>query len=181
MVSQIKPVTIEEFTAHVHRSENADKFFELINGEIIEVSPSRTYYSGIGIVVAAAVHWFCRERGLPCHISGEAGAYEIGGHVVAPDFAYKTTPLSEEYPDPEPPLWVIEVISPTDKAPDVRTKRQIYLNAGILCWEIYPLSQSVDVYMSGQEMQTIDIDGVLDGGDVLSGFSLPVRELFSRP
>lgn len=180
MVSQIKPVTIEEFTAYVDRPENDDKLFELIDGEIIEVSPGRTYHSGIGIIVAVAVHSFCRERNLSCYVSGADGAYKIGEHVVVPDFAYKMTPLSEEYPDPDLPLWAVEVISPTDRATNIRSKRQIYIDAGILYWEVYPEPRRIDVYAPGQGLRTVDIDGVLDGGDALPGFSLSARELLSR-
>jgi Uma2 family endonuclease len=48
--------------------------------------------------------------------------------------AFKTTPTASIYPDPVPPVWVIEVVSPTDKAADmdIRDKRAIYLKAGIL-------------------------------------------------
>jgi Uma2 family endonuclease len=180
MVFQTKPATFQEFEAFIQQPENADKLFELIHGEIGEVSPGRTYYSGIGIIVATAVRSYCREHELPCYISGEAGAYYIDGHVVVPVFAYKQTPLSEEYPDPAPPLWVVEVISPTDKANDVRNKRQIYLDAGILYWETYPKSQRVDVYAPNLAMQTVGVDGILTGGNVLPGFSLSVRELLSE-
>jgi Uma2 family endonuclease len=134
MVTQTKPVTIEEFVAFVHQPENADKMFELVNGDMIEVSPARTYYSGIGAVLIAVVYSFCKQHNLPCYISGADGAYRIGDHVIAPDFACKQTPLSKDYPDPTPPLWAVEVISPTDKAADIRNKRQIYLDAGILYW-----------------------------------------------
>jgi hypothetical protein len=107
MVTQTKPVTIEEFTAYVHQSENADKLFELINGEIVEVSPSRTYYSE------------------------------------------------------------------TVKAANVRGKLRIFLDAGICYWELYPPSKSIDVYAPGKSMQTVDIDGTMDGDDALL-----VRDIF---
>jgi Uma2 family endonuclease len=117
---QSKVYTMEEFKEFVSRPENADRLFELINGEIIELTPGRTRNSGFGILVAAAVLTFCRQHKLPCYISGADGAYDINGNTVAPDFAYKRTPLSDDYPDPNPPLWVLEVVSPTDKAPDLR-------------------------------------------------------------
>lgn len=174
-----KLYTMDEFKGFVSRPENVDRLFELINGEIIEVTPGRTRYSGFGHLLTVAVHLFCREHGLPCYTSGGDGAYDIGGNTVAPDFAYKRTPLSDDYPDPVPPLWVLEVISPSDKAPDIRDKRQIYEQAGILQWEMYPKRQSIDVYAPGQQKVTRDIDDTLDGGDALPGFTLPVRALFA--
>lgn len=178
MAFQEKVYTIAEFQEWIARPENAGRLFELINGEIIEVSPGRTRYSELGHVLAVAVHRFCDEHNLPCHTSGGDGAYQVGQHVVAPDFAYKPTPMSEDYPDPEPPTFVVEIISPTDKVADIRAKRQIYRQAGILFWEMYPQSQNIDVYPPGQPVRELGIDDMLDGGDVLPGFTLAVKGLF---
>ncbi|MBC8100350.1 MAG: Uma2 family endonuclease [Armatimonadetes bacterium] len=120
---------------------------------------------------------FCREDSLPCHLSGADGAYQIGEAVLVPDFAYKITPMSDDYPDPVPPLWVAEVISPTDKAVDLRLKRAIYRQAKILLWEIYPQSSSVDVYAPGEPLREFGIADTLDAGDLLPGFSLMVKYL----
>src|SRR5262245_61237442 len=121
-----QPITLEEFIQFALRPENADQNFELINGEIILMSPSRTDTSEYSQIITFAVRLFCRDHNLPCHTSGEAGAYLILGNVVVPDFAYKPTKMSGKYPDPEPPLFVVEVISPTDKPDDIRAKRLIY-------------------------------------------------------
>lgn len=173
-----KSVTLTDFAAFVARPENSDRLFELINGEIIEKMPGRTSNSQLGHRIVIQVYRFCEAHTLPCYTSGEAGAYRIGADVVAPDFAYKTTPMSDDYPDPVSPLWVVEVISPTDKPGDIRAKRHLYQRAGILYWEVYPQERSIDVYAPGQPMRTLEADGVLDGGDVLPGFSLKVSDLF---
>ena len=75
-------------------------------------------------------------------------------HVVAPDFAYKPTPTVAEYPDPQPPLWVAEVISPNDKATEINAKRRKYIEARILYWEMYPDERLIDVYAPGKPMMT---------------------------
>ncbi len=173
-------VSLEDFVQFALLPENADRNFELIDGEISEMAPSRTSTSRIPLQIVGAVYMFCHSRKLPCYMSGADGAYDVQGHVLVPDFAYKPTPMSDDYPDPVPPLWAVEVISPIDKAPDIRRKRQIYLQAGILLWEIYPQAQSIDVYAPGQPVRAFGIDDTLDGGDVLSGFTLPVRDLFGE-
>jgi Uma2 family endonuclease len=178
MVAREKPLTMEDFKAFVARPENSDRLFEFINGEIIEVTPGRTRYSEYHDIIVSAVRPFCREHNLPCHTCTADGAFTILGNTIAPDFAYKRTPMSDDYPDPVPPLWVVEIISPTDKAPEIRAKRLIYQQAGILLWEMYPQEQSVDVYTPGQLMRTVNLSQTLDGGDVLPGFTLPVNEIF---
>jgi Uma2 family endonuclease len=125
MVVREKPTTLDDFKEFIRRDENVDQLFELINGRIVEVSPGRTRTSEFGHVIAFAVRLFCRDHNLPCHTSGEQGTYQIQEHVCAPDFAYKDTPMSNDYPDPVQPKLVVEVISPTDKAKEIREKREI--------------------------------------------------------
>lgn len=183
MVVQQPPhlYTIEDFLEFIAQPENEAHSFELIEGEIIEVSPGRTSNSLYRDLISFAVRAFCHEHKLPCYTSGEQGDYSIQGSIVAPDFAYKPTPMSDEYPDPMPPVWVVEIISPNDKASDIRAKRNLYRRAGILLWEVYPKSRSVDVYAPGREVQVFAIDDVLDLGDILPGFKLPVRDIFVDP
>lgn len=172
--------TIEDFKAFVSLPENTDRLFELVYGEIIEKMPGRTSNSHLAMKLDRKVYPFCLQHNIPCYTSGGDGAYAIQGQVIAPDFAFKTTPMSEDYPDPEPPLWAVEIVSPTDKAIDIRTKRDIYIKASILYWEIYPQLPRIDVYAPGKSVRALGADGILDGGDVLPNFTLPVNELFSE-
>lgn len=179
MAVQKQLYTIEDFKQFVSEPEHSDRLFELINGEIIEKMPGTTRNSSIAAWIIFFVRLFCREREIPCFITGEQGTYNIQGHAFAPDFAYKQTPTSAEYPDPVAPRWVVEVISPNDKPLDIRAKRTIYIAAGILYWELYPEDQSVDVYAPGQPVRTYGIDDTIDVGDVLPDFSLVVKEIFA--
>ena len=179
MVAREK-VTLEYFKQFVEQPENADRLFELINGEIVEKMPGTTSNSGISAVLIMEVGPFCKQNRIPCFITGEAGSYDVLGHVFAPDFAYKSTPLSKEYPDPVPPLWVAEVVSSNDQPRLIRAKRQVYLQAGILYWEIYPEEQGVDVYAPDQPVRSYGVEDTLDVGELLPGFTLVVRELFEQ-
>ncbi len=170
-------VTLDNFVQFVFRDENVDRMFELINGEIVEVSPGRTKNSGVAASISFEIKLFCREKGLPSHVTGEAGTYNVLGNVIAPDVAYKTTPLSSVYPDPVPPEFAVEVISPTDRKPDIARKRQIYLDADILYWEVDVDDERIDVYPPGQPMRSFGMDDTLDGGAVLPGFTLPMKDV----
>ncbi len=173
-------MSISEFEGFVDQVGNEDRLLELIAGEVIESFHVPTAYSQTAHLLSFAVHEFCQLQDTPCHISGVLGAYNILGHVITPNFAYKPTSMSMEFADPEPPLWAVEVIAPTDKAVVIRHKRQIYREAGILLWEIYRPLQLVDVYAPGQPVRTLGIDDTLDGGEVLPGFRLAVKELFAE-
>jgi Uma2 family endonuclease len=170
-------MSLDVFRVWAELPENADREYELVNGIVKEMHYVTTAQSSIHTHIVFAVHMYCRQNQLPCRTSGPFGAYDILGHVLSPDFAYKPTPMIDAYPDPVPPLWVVEIISPNDKGIDIRAKREIYRQAGILYWELYPQSGSMDVYAPGEPMRTVGIDGVLDGGTVLPGFTLPLRDL----
>ncbi len=171
--------TIEEFERFVAQPENSDRLFELINGEIIEKMPGRTSNSQIHDVIVAEVRPYCKANGIVCYTSSADGAYAVQGSVVAPDFAYKRTPMSDEYPDPVAPLWAVEVISPTDEVGKIRRKRAIYVAARILLWEIYPEDRSVDIYVPDQPVRSYGIEDMLDTDDLLPGFTLAVSDLFT--
>jgi Uma2 family endonuclease len=156
-----KPITMEEFIEFALRPENSTREFEFLNGEVVEVFPTTTYRSHMAMLIAVATYAYCKDHDLPCYTSGAYGAYHVQGNIVMPKFAYKPTPMSDDYPDPVPPLWVADIISPFDKANDIRAKRDIYMQAGILYWQIYQPIQKVDIYAPGQAMRTVGIDGVL--------------------
>ena len=178
--AQTKPMTFEEFLDYVLQPDNSERSFELINGEMIEKMPGTTLNSAIPVNIAFHTRLHCRDKAIPCHISTGDGAYRIGNNVVAPDMAYKQSPMSDQYPDPIAPIWVVEVISTNDKASDIRKKRQVYQDAGILLWEIYPELLSVDVYAPRQAPNTFQMGESLTLESVLPGFSLSVKAVFEN-
>jgi hypothetical protein len=49
-----------------------------------------------------------------------------------------------------------------------------------LVWVVWPKQRIVDVWLPGNEQPqaTLGVDGTLDGGEVVLGFSYPVAALF---
>jgi Uma2 family endonuclease len=179
MALHAKSITIEDFREFVDQEENSHKPFELINGKIIEVvSPGMGNNHRISYAIAVNVYPFCIAHNIPPYIAFPSKPYHILGNAIAPDFAFKRTPMSDDYPDPIAPEWAVEILSPTDKAAAIAAKRRIYLQAGILYWEIDPEAQRVDVYAPGQPPRKFGIDDTLDGDGVLPGFTLVVKNLF---
>lgn len=95
--------------------------------------------------------------------------------------AYKAqTPDWQDKPFIIVPDLVIEVVSPNDRFSEVNEKIDLYRADGVrLIWLIDPQRQTVAVYTPEHELPDIKrLDDSLDGGDVLPGFTLPVRQLF---
>jgi len=173
--------TLNEFEAMISLPENADRRFEFIDGEIIEV-PSNPFSSEIAIVIAAALLAFVRSKKLG-RVTAEGAGYIVAGRRLSPDVAFvaadRQDQLAREGYNPIAPDLAVEVISPTDRQPAIRRKLAIYAEAGVVVWLVYPARRIVEVYAPDQPVEIMGMDNTLDGGEVLlRGFSLPVRDIF---
>ncbi|MEO8609545.1 MAG: Uma2 family endonuclease [Chloroflexota bacterium] len=179
-------MTIDDFERFITQPENEQRRWEFIDGEVIEV-PSNPLSSQIAALIIAALVVFVRPRGLG-HVTGEAAGYKIEGRDFSPDVAFvskqrqSSLPYREQY-NPVAPDLMVEVLSPSNKTDKrerevIEDKIRVCAYARILLWIVDPELRSVKVYTPGQPVRTIEFDGVLNGGDVLSGFELPVKDIF---
>ncbi|MCU0480595.1 MAG: Uma2 family endonuclease [Anaerolineae bacterium] len=81
---------------------------------------------------------------------------------------------------PYHPDFAIEVISSINPADVVQTKTRAYLNVGVRqVWVAHVKSRSIAVY-SPDIVFTVPFDGTLFGEDMLPGFKLTMRDLYSK-
>ena len=78
------------------------------------------------------------------------------------------------------PDFVVEVVSPSDRAADVQQKIEEWLTAGVrLVWAVYPATRSVTVYR-GLAAARVYLEGeAIDGTPMFPEFALPVADIFS--
>lgn len=176
MVVQSHSLTAEQFDQFLARPENADKHFEFIAGEIVEV-PSNTRSSEISVTIASYFRMHLIQNRLAGHVTGEAGLYQIGAERYAPDVAFKRAPTTTAFVDPQPPELAVEVVSPSDDARLLSIKISNYLAAGTTVWVIYPEDKRVVVHIPGQGAQILTTEDTLTF-DGLPGFTLPIRNIF---
>ena len=176
-------VSFEEFL----ELEGEHRSFELVDGHLEQ--------RGVGIyesVLAARI-----IHALMKHLDG-AG---LGGYVLDADAVYRCFESEKTGRKPDvsyvaagrltaeslrgayfrvPPDLAVEVMSPTDRGRAVRDKERQYLAAGVrLVWRVNPDSREVFVFDAAGGVELVPADGVLSGGDVLPGLSLPVSDLFA--
>lgn len=178
-----------DFWAFVNQPENEGRYFERVEGEIVEMAPSGTWSSMIASNVMIKVGAFVMEKRLGL-VTGEAGAYDMSdGDTFAPDVAFTTFErIRQTYPDGKfprtgfaalTPDLCVEVKSPTDSKRQLRQKAETYLKAGArMVWLIFPETQTAEVYTPDADVIEIASDGVLDGGAVLPDFSTPLADIF---
>ncbi len=90
-----------------------------------------------------------------------------------PQNVYEAVPLA--------PDLAVEVISKTDDFYKLEAKVNEYLVAGVrLVWVIRPFSHLIEVYHPGDlKPLTLGLNDDLDGEDVIPGFKLAVKDLFT--
>ena len=81
---------------------------------------------------------------------------------------------------PGAPDLAIEVISPSNSYSDVAEKVFDYLEAGTLMVIVLePRTHTVSVHRSPTDIVALTEADMLDGGDVVPGWSMPVSEIFA--
>ncbi|MFM9964564.1 MAG: Uma2 family endonuclease [Planctomycetaceae bacterium] len=92
-----------------------------------------------------------------------------------PSGEFPSQPIPDLYPD-----LAVEVLSDSNTPAEIDRKLSEYFEAGCrLAWIIDPKSRTADVYTSPTDCQHLRASQSLDGGDVLPGFKLPLKELFA--
>ena len=181
MVISIQRHTVEEFEKIVSLPENADKLFEFIGGEIVEMSPSNPYSSVIASRINGYLFMYLAEHKIG-QVTGEAGGYMVGGERYAPDVAFisyeRQSELAHEGYNPNPPELAVEVASPTDTEKRLSVKIANYLAVGTTVWVVRPDVQEVEVYVPGQMVEILGINDTVSSSEILPGFELVVNDIF---
>lgn len=159
--------------------------YELIEGELREMAPSGPTHGGTSSRVSYYVNEYVYNNGLGETFASETGFLLSGDPdtVLAPDFAFIR---QERIPDAYPegfcaivPDLVVETRSPGDTKREIELKMRRWIDAGVrLAWDIDPMVHTVTVYQPGEQPAIRGVADTLAGGDVLPGFSLPVRKVF---
>lgn len=178
---QTQYATLEDYLRFIFLPENVDRLFEYIEGEIVEVV-TNNYCSLVAMRIAGRILTYVESHGLG-YVTGADGGYQVGSHRYLPDVGFisiqRQPEPSHETFNPNSPDLAVEVLSPTDKPKKVRTKIFNYTAAGTVVWVVDPEEKEVEVYIPGQPSKTLQLDDTLDGGDVLPGFMLSVKEIFA--
>lgn len=181
MVVEKQFITETEFDAFVMRPENADKSFELIYGEIVEVV-SNPKSSNVAARLLIEVGIYLKQHDIG-HITGADGGYKFDGQRYIPDVGVITYEKQPElsYEDgyiPNAPDFAIEVISPSNTDKEMLLKVAHYLEAGTLVWLVYPQEEQIAVYEQGKAVKVYGTEDKLTGSHVLPNFTLAVKDIF---
>jgi Uma2 family endonuclease len=165
--------------------DHEDRLFELVEGVLVEKGMGY-YESLLAMRIAAFLSMWVTERDLGL-ITGEAGMVRLFGREVRiPDVAYASWErLGGRIPEEAVPLLapelVVEVLSKSNTKREMDRKRGEYFKAGVrLVWVVDGKKKTVAVYTGAEQVKVLNEHAVLDGGDILPGFTLSLREVFAK-
>ena len=195
MTAQVKTMTVEEFW-----DEYAGKPYELIRGVPVllgskgtdsrkngEALPTGYAHSDVEHLVSHHLGHFIDKNPLGRILVGEAG-FQLAPDVLrAADIAFVSSEKLKTITEPQKylpfaPDLAVEIVSPGDTSSEIQDKLDLYLEAGTrLVWIVYPDLRKVVTHDSTGRTKSLGVDQTVDGGDVLPGFQVPVRDLFPPP
>ena len=169
----------------IHAKEK--RLYELIDGVLVEKGMGYPE-SLLAVAIAAALrNWVVARRlGL---VSGADGMMRLfPGLVRIPDVAFVSRERLPGGRVPEEPIpsiapdLAVEVLSESNTKREMARKCNEYFDAGVrLVWIVDPKTSTVAVFTGPEEFKVLNQDQTLDGGEVLPGFTLSLRELFADP
>jgi len=181
MTDKVK-YTVDEFDQFISLPENRDRSFELINGEIIEEMPTFMHGLIIHLLMFAIGKYFEKH---PIGWVVPEVRFQLpneSDYAFIPDLAVVLRaegrkPIKKGA-TPYMPDLAIEVQSPDQSEAELVNKAAEYLKRGSkMVWNVYPEKEAVEVFTaSGRQLLTRG--QMLDGGDVLPDFTIPVENIF---
>jgi Uma2 family endonuclease len=170
----------------VLNAENEGLLCELVDGVLVEKAMGYSE-SILAVFLIEVLNAFVRTRNLGL-VSGPDGTMRLfPGLVRIPDVAFvswnrlpgKRRP-NAKLPTLAPDL-AVEVLSESNTKTEMKRKRHDYFSVGVrLVWLADPKTRTVDVYTSEKKFTHLTETDILDGGRVLPGFHLAVREWFAE-
>lgn len=164
-----------------------DNDYEVVNGRIVEVPFLGIYEIRVANRLAKSIVLF--------DPLGELGEVVIEALFVLkndpmlrrrPDLAFVSLARwPADSPDDREAAWdvvpdlAVEITCPSDLIDDLMDKIDEYFAAGVrLVWVVYPKQRKIYAYQSPTTVTILEVGEELDGGAVLPGFRLALRDLF---
>lgn len=178
----------EQFESFSNLPENANLFYELVDGELIlkETSPLRAQLAAR--LVARLVWWnedTADPKGERGHVMGAKGGYAFGEERYSPDGSFISLVRLPELPSGSAYITVAPEVVCELEFPQTPTSVRIlqrklatYMDAGTMVLWVVPERRTLHLYQPGQPVKILTDGDILTCPTILPGFSMPVSDIF---
>ena len=178
-------VTAEVFAEFVARPDNADRWFELERGKIIELPPPKKPHGVVCGNIARILGNYAVATGTGYVTTNDAGyiTERTPDSVRGPDVAFWNDAVVVAGGDAEytetPPVVAVEILSPDDRINRVNRKIAEYINSGVQeVWIVDSAARDLAIHRADTAPRFLAEQDELDGGATLPGFHCSVADLF---
>lgn len=175
----------EKDVIRIEAEEN--RLFELVDGVLVEKAMGTTE----SLLATRISQWILNDLDQRANdlgvVLGADGFLRLRPRLVRipdvsfiswdqiPSGEFPTEPIASLFPD-----LAVEVLSDSNTPREIKRKLEEYFEAGCrLAWIVNPETRTADVYTAADQCTHLRSTQSLDGGDVLPGFKLPLKELFA--
>ena len=170
----------------IELNSRTNRLFELVDGTLVEKAVGFEESRFAALLIRYLLE-FLERHDLGAIVGPDAYMRLFPGLVRAPDTAFiswERYPRNKrrrgEIPTVAPDL-VVEVLSKGNTRKEMKRKLEEYFRAGVrLVWYVDPSQRTVRVYTAADRSTLLREDQKLDGGDVLPGFALSIRDWFAE-
>jgi Uma2 family endonuclease len=188
MSTTTRLITADELLVMPPYDENGKQCrFELIRGELITKELFSPAHGILCADIGVALGTFVEDHDLGL-VFGTGTGFIVEHEpdtVLGIDVSFVSHERMREVENlddflPHAPDLVVEVLSPSDTADESHEKIQFYFAAEARAvWVFNPKKRTTAVYTSPTDVQILNEQDTLDGGDVLPGFTLDLAKLFA--
>ena len=158
--------------------------YELVRGELVKMPPAGAMHGSVESRIDGSLGPYVRSLRLGEAFGSDTGFQLAPDHVLAPDASFVSqsripaSGLPERF-FPGVPDLAVEVISPSEREGHISEKIDDYLQYGCkMVVVIRPRTRRVEVHTPNRDVQILESGDVLDGGDAVPGWQLPVNDIF---
>lgn len=157
---------------------------EIIDGELV-MSPASSVHGAIIMRIAGPLFMFVSNAGLGEVLDGQIGCRLKDGDLVSPDISFVSTLRWKGHRQTADvffgggPDFLVEVLSPDDTVGKIEGMLEKCFAQGTrLAWIVHPRTRRVHVYRATGPDIILKDGQVLDGDDVIPGFTLKISGIF---
>jgi len=170
-----------------HLDSDAAKFYEVVDGQVVENPPMGARESILASFLLALMAPVARSSRLGRVANETLFLIDPARKLKRrPDVAFvsaKRWSLTRRVPETETwdvvPDLTVEVISESNSANAVARKIEEYFQAGVRkVWVVYPSTNKIYVYDSPTRVRVLQLGDGLDGEEVIPGFHVTLSTLF---
>jgi len=172
-------LTVEDFMRLPDTVDGRDVRYELVEGELVIVSPAMLPHNRIRDRILVLLLPFVEQRKLGTVVSEQA--FQLSERTVrVPDLAFVRAgrSLAADKPIEGAPDLVVEAVSPSNTPREINRRTSDYFAAGCQrVWAVYPEDREVHIHgLAGVTRR--GADSRLEDTELLPGFSASLSELF---